>query len=270
MLKAFTFSLFIISLFVCSDVVAQKKMDSLKVKVGAQRPADGQLAKEQKGNGQNVFHATDAEEQKYIQQVFGTETKVMVAANFPGVLTVQPVIKKEVGYLKLVSIALISPMKNILLVLEALLAFDNSNREILRYTQDDRLSREQGVSGESSVGNWQSGVVSGETGAGSREEGGVNSESSVGSDQLSIVNIIEYNIYGPVKDKPYWDECLACIKKLPANIKVNYHGDIPPAEIVHALATNHVFILPSKSENYGHAIYEALSAGRPVITSNTT
>ena len=32
----------------------------------------------------------------------------------------------------------------------------------------------------------------------------------------------------------------------------------------------HVFILPSKSENFGHAIYEALSAGRPVITSNNT
>jgi glycosyltransferase involved in cell wall biosynthesis len=32
----------------------------------------------------------------------------------------------------------------------------------------------------------------------------------------------------------------------------------------------HVFVLPSKSENFGHAIYEALSAGRPVITSNHT
>ena len=29
-------------------------------------------------------------------------------------------------------------------------------------------------------------------------------------------------------------------------------------------------VLPSKSENFGHAIYEALSAGRPVITSHFT
>ena len=28
--------------------------------------------------------------------------------------------------------------------------------------------------------------------------------------------------------------------------------------------------MPSKSENFGHALYEALSAGRPVITSHTT
>ena len=59
-------------------------------------------------------------------------------------------------------------------------------------------------------------------------------------------------------------------KNMPANIQVNYHGDIAPGKIGDALAGNHVFILPGKRENFGHAIYEALSAGRPVITSNTT
>ncbi|MDQ6844340.1 MAG: glycosyltransferase, partial [Bacteroidota bacterium] len=46
--------------------------------------------------------------------------------------------------------------------------------------------------------------------------------------------------------------------------------DIPPGEVAQALSGSHVFILPSKSENFGHAIYEALSAGRPVITSTKT
>jgi glycosyltransferase involved in cell wall biosynthesis len=155
----------------------------------------------------NIFHATDEKEKEYIQQVFGSTTSVLVAANFPKVLPQQPVAEKKEGILKLVSIALISPMKNILLVLEAL-------------------------------------------------------ESEVGS--------IEYNIYGPVKDKNYWEQCEALIKKMPANITVNYHGDISPDKIEGALAQNHVFILPSKSENFGHAIYEALTAGRPVITSNNT
>jgi glycosyltransferase involved in cell wall biosynthesis len=32
----------------------------------------------------------------------------------------------------------------------------------------------------------------------------------------------------------------------------------------------HVFIMPSQSENFGHAIAEALSAAKPVITTVTT
>jgi glycosyltransferase involved in cell wall biosynthesis len=81
---------------------------------------------------------------------------------------------------------------------------------------------------------------------------------------------IEYNIYGPVKDEEYWEVCRQEIKRLPQNIKVNYHREIEPQKISEALKDAHVFILPSKSENFGHSIYEALSAGRPVITSKNT
>ena len=81
---------------------------------------------------------------------------------------------------------------------------------------------------------------------------------------------IEYNIYGPVKDADYWEACKAIIKNMPANIVVKYHGAIAPMDVEKTLGESHVFILPSKSENYGHSIIEALSAGRPVITSNAT
>lgn len=205
---------------------------------------------------QHVFHATDEAEKKYIQQVFGNSVNVHIAANFPNVLDVQPVVKKEPGQLKLVSIALISAMKNILLVLEALgsmssefgvgrghLAKGNSlyNDEILPFAENDpnRLAQH-------------------------------NTFSANQDDKFCRDVSVEYNIYGPVKDKHYWEACEEQIKKLPPNITVNYYGDIDPGKIVDALAANHVFILPSMSENYGHAIYEALSAGRPVITSNNT
>jgi glycosyltransferase involved in cell wall biosynthesis len=55
-----------------------------------------------------------------------------------------------------------------------------------------------------------------------------------------------------------------------ANIKVIYQGEIVPNRVGDALNTAHVFILPSKSENFGHAIYEAMTAGKPVITSHHT
>ncbi len=176
----------------------------------------------------NVFHATDAEEKKYIRQIFGEETRVVVASNFPRQLPMLPAIEKKRGQLKLGTVALISPMKNILLILESLKSI-----------------------------------------VGSREPAeGDSSKLVVGSKQPAVE--IEYNIYGPVKDKNYWQSCLDLINKMPNNIVVKYRADIPPAEIENALAQNHVFILPSRSENFGHAIYEALSAGKPVITSNET
>ncbi len=82
--------------------------------------------------------------------------------------------------------------------------------------------------------------------------------------------MIEYNIFGPVKDHSYWEECLQMISSMPSNIRVEYHGDLHPLLVEKALKNKHVFILPSESENFGHAFYEALSAGKPVITSHMT
>lgn len=154
-----------------------------------------------------VFHATDVEEGNYIRSYFGEPANVSVAGNFPNKIPLLSTQDKLIGSLKLISIALISPMKNILKVLQAL---------------------------------------------------------------EPIAFSIEYDIYGSVKDEEYWDLCKEQIKKLPGNITVNFHNEIEPQKVQDALEKAHVFILPSKSENFGHAIFEALSAGRPVITSNNT
>jgi len=79
-----------------------------------------------------------------------------------------------------------------------------------------------------------------------------------------------YHIYGPVKDQAYWNECQAIIAQLPVNIQVHVGGELPPDRISQAWADADIMIMPSKSENYGHSIIEALSAGLPVITSRLT
>jgi glycosyltransferase involved in cell wall biosynthesis len=79
-----------------------------------------------------------------------------------------------------------------------------------------------------------------------------------------------YHIYGPVKSRAYWQQCQAVIASLPSHIRVAYHGDLHPSRLEEVLQGCHVFILPSKSENFGHALYEALSAARPAITSHGT
>ncbi|MBI1780018.1 MAG: glycosyltransferase [Sphingobacteriales bacterium] len=81
---------------------------------------------------------------------------------------------------------------------------------------------------------------------------------------------VTYNIYGPVISREYWNECLKIINELPENIQVNYHGELLPEKVKEVLEENHIFILPSVSENFGHALFESFSAGKPVITSNNT
>ena len=166
----------------------------------------------------------------------------MVAGNFPNLYSALPMPEREVGKLKFVSVGLISPMKNYLLVLEALKA----------------------------VGSWQLTVGSGEILPFAENDFNRFAQQKAISSVQDDKTMIEYNIYGPVKDADYWEACKAVIKNMPANIVVKYHGAIAPVDVEKTLAESHVFILPSKSENYGHSIIEALSAGRPVVTSNTT
>jgi len=81
---------------------------------------------------------------------------------------------------------------------------------------------------------------------------------------------VTYDIYGPVKDATYWQACEQEINSLGPTIQVNYHGDILPAQVPDILQQYHFFILPSLGENFGHAIYESLKVGRPVIISDKT
>lgn len=153
------------------------------------------------------WHATDDQELQYIKQQFGLNIKVLVAGNFPNLLPIAFMPEKKTNELIMGTVALISPMKNHLSVLQAL--------------------------------------------------------------QKSPA-FIQWHIYGPVKDAAYWKECQELISKLPSNIKVIYHGELSPADKTTAMEQFQVFIMPSKSENFGHALLEALSAGKPVITTNTT
>jgi glycosyltransferase involved in cell wall biosynthesis len=152
------------------------------------------------------WHATTEQEKQNIQRAFGENMKIWVVPNFPRIVEYQQPNKNR-NSLKLITVALISPMKNYLLILKALR--------------------------------------------------GVRSD-------------VQYDIYGPVKDKSYWEECQQVMKQLPANITVNYREDVEPDNVPQALSNGEVAIMPSKSENFGHSIFEAFTAGKPVITSHYT
>lgn len=73
------------------------------------------------------------------------------------------------------------------------------------------------------------------------------------------------HIYGPIKDEAYWQTCLEAVKESAG--KVQYKGTVMPENVQDIFSKYHASILLTKGENFGHALYESLSAGRPVITS---
>jgi glycosyltransferase involved in cell wall biosynthesis len=81
---------------------------------------------------------------------------------------------------------------------------------------------------------------------------------------------LQYTLFGPVKDKEYWQNCQTLINELPAHISFSYKGDLAPTETTFAVAAFDFYIQPSVSENFGHSIFEAFNAGVPVIISDKT
>jgi glycosyltransferase involved in cell wall biosynthesis len=88
---------------------------------------------------------------------------------------------------------------------------------------------------------------------------------------LSDINVsIELSVYGPVEDIDYWKRCKKLIKKLPLNIKVNVKKKILYDQVYKVFFKHDIFLFPTKGENFGHAIWESLSASTPVLVSDRT
>lgn len=81
---------------------------------------------------------------------------------------------------------------------------------------------------------------------------------------------IVVDIYGSTEDEAYWEWCQRLISTFPTNIRAVYHRPVPPAEVASTLQQSHFFVLPTKGENFGHAIFDGLICGLPVVISNTT
>lgn len=81
---------------------------------------------------------------------------------------------------------------------------------------------------------------------------------------------IHFDIWGPLEDAAYWRECQDLIRTMPENVAVRYRGVASASDVNRVLAGYDLFILPTRGENYGHVIAEALAAGTPVLLSDTT
>lgn len=79
---------------------------------------------------------------------------------------------------------------------------------------------------------------------------------------------VEFTIYGPIQEKDYWKHCQQILSEV--HFKWTYAGDVPSEGVQEKLSHHDVLVLPSKSENFGHVVFEALSVGCiPVISDQT-
>lgn len=79
-----------------------------------------------------------------------------------------------------------------------------------------------------------------------------------------------FDIYGPIENPAYWDECKKKIMTSKANVHIQYRGALMPADAASIYKNYDCFFLPTQSENYCYAIEESIACGCPVIISKGT
>ena len=85
-----------------------------------------------------------------------------------------------------------------------------------------------------------------------------------------VSNPLELSILGPKEDPQYWQECKKLMSKIPAHIKIIIGGEISPEQVHETFGKYDLFVFPTRGENFGHVIPEALAAGTPILLSDRT
>lgn len=86
----------------------------------------------------------------------------------------------------------------------------------------------------------------------------------------SIRQTCNFEVFGVISDEAYWNRCLQKAKKLPPNIRFAYRGEFRPEDSVEIFSHSDLLLFPTRGENFGHVIAEALAVGCPVAISGNT
>ena len=74
-------------------------------------------------------------------------------------------------------------------------------------------------------------------------------------------------LVGPAEDKPYLERLLSMARP---GLKVVHAGAVPPESLGEVWARCHALLMPTRHENFGHAVVEAWAHCRPVLLSDQT
>lgn len=81
---------------------------------------------------------------------------------------------------------------------------------------------------------------------------------------------VRFSIYGAISDTAYWSVCAERLRHLPNNVAVDFHGAYQPGQVSGIFGAADLLVLPTRGENFGHVIAEAMSVGCPVLISDQT
>ncbi len=81
---------------------------------------------------------------------------------------------------------------------------------------------------------------------------------------------MELTICGPAEDQLYWSVCKKLLYDMPNHVSARYIGPVSPAMVSETFGEHDLFVFPTRGENFGHVIFEALNAGTPVVLSENT
>lgn len=87
---------------------------------------------------------------------------------------------------------------------------------------------------------------------------------------VAAKSFIEFDIYGPIENRTYFNQCQQVIEAAPKNIEISYKGALSPSKMRDAYSNYECLISPTEFENYGQAIVEAMLHDVPVIISKGT
>lgn len=77
-------------------------------------------------------------------------------------------------------------------------------------------------------------------------------------------------VTGTIKEADYWADCLNLAQLELEPERFRYGGEFTPQDAQRIFAESVLMVLPTKSENFGHVIAEAMSVGCPVLIPDTT
>jgi glycosyltransferase involved in cell wall biosynthesis len=81
---------------------------------------------------------------------------------------------------------------------------------------------------------------------------------------------ITADFFGSVYDAVYFEACKKVVETFPSSVHVNFPGALPSEKINETLSNYDLLFMPTRGENFGHIILEALQAGTPVLISDQT